>query len=59
MKNNKMYSGYRYPSKIISHTVPKTFHWAGSKEKIKILASKIGVKWMNGQGISSPYPATN
>ncbi len=32
---------------------------AGSKEKIKILASKIGAKWMNGQGISSPYPATN
>ncbi len=30
MKNNNMYSGYRYPAPIISHTVPvpKTFHRA-------------------------------
>ncbi len=30
-----------------------------ANEKIKILAARIGAKWMNGQGISSPYPATN
>lgn len=30
---------------------------AGSKEKIRTLALKIGIKWMNGQGVGSPFPA--
>ncbi len=28
---------------------------AGSRDKIKVLALKIGVKWMNGQGSCSPF----
>lgn len=30
---------------------------AGSKKKIRTLALKIGIKWMNGQGVGSPFPA--
>jgi len=31
---------------------------AGAKEKIKTMALKIGLKWMNGQGSRSPYSTT-
>ncbi len=33
----------------------RNFLVAGSREKIKALALKIGVKWMNGQGSCSPF----
>jgi len=30
----------------------------GAKERIKSMALRIGVKWLNGQGACSPYPTT-
>lgn len=38
-----------------NHFGKKYFLVAGSREKIKTLALKIGVKWMNGQGTGSPF----
>ena len=38
-----------------SHFGKRYFLVAGSRDKIKTLALKIGVKWMNGQGSSSPF----
>jgi len=42
-----------------SHFGKRYFLVAGSRDKIKTLALKIGVKWMNGQGSSSPFAALN
>ena len=37
-----------------NHFGKRYFLVAGAKDKIKTLALKIGVKWMNGQGIGAP-----
>ena len=37
------------------HFGKRYFLAAGAKEKIRVLAQNIGMKWMNGQGTSSPY----
>ncbi len=41
--------------KQVNHFGKRYFRVAGSKEIIKSIALKIGVKWMNGQGRSSPF----
>ncbi|RLA02531.1 MAG: hypothetical protein DRQ47_06690, partial [Gammaproteobacteria bacterium] len=38
------------------HFGKRYFLVAGSKDKIRTLAHKIGIKWMNGQGSNSPFP---
>ena len=42
-----------------SHFGKRYFLVAGSRDKIKTMALKIGVRWMNGQGKSSPFVALN
>ncbi len=39
----------------VNHFGKRYFRVAGSKEIIKSIALKIGLKWMNGQGKSSPF----
>ncbi len=39
----------------VNHFGKRYFRVAGSANKIKTLALKIGLKWMNGQGKSSPF----
>jgi len=43
MKNTKMYSGYRYPSQIISHTVWLYFRFTLSFRDIEELLAAIGI----------------
>ncbi len=42
----------------INHFGKRWYRVVGSKEKIKSLASKIGISWMNGQGKGSPFKST-
>ena len=39
----------------VNHFGKRYFRVAGSKELIKSIALKIGLKWMNGQGKTSPF----
>jgi len=43
--------------KQVNHFGKRWYRVAESKEKIKSLATKIGLKWMKGQGKGSPFPA--
>jgi len=42
----------------ILHFGKRWYRVVGSKEKIKALASKIGISWMNGQGKGAPFQST-
>ncbi len=42
--------------KQVNHFGKCWYRVAGSKQRIKSLAGKIGLKWMNGQGRDSPFP---
>ncbi len=42
----------------VNHFGKRWYRVVGSKEIIKSLASKIGLKWMNGQGKGSPFQNT-
>ncbi len=42
MKNNKMYTGYRYPAQIISHTVWLYFRFTLSFKDIEELLATVG-----------------
>ena len=42
----------------VNHFGKRWYRVAGSKNKIKTLALKISLKWMNGQGPSSPFAAS-
>ncbi len=44
--------------KQVNHFGKRWYRVVGSREKIKLLAGKIGLKWMNGQGKDSIFPTT-
>jgi len=43
----------------MNHFGKRWYRVVGSKERIKVLALKIGLKWMNGQGSGSPFRSSN